>query len=87
MEAGASGDIAIAIQRRNGQITVPVYLWLGGVWVDFQTLTAAQFSTYVDARLATTSNPNGEININNPDGSITVVGQKVDGLTITRTQF
>lgn len=87
MEAGASGDISIVLLRRNGTVTVPVYLWLGSVWVDVATLTSAQFSTYVDARLATLTNPNGQININNPDGTITVVGQKVDGLTITRTQF
>lgn len=87
MEAGASGDIAVVIQRRKGDIPVPIYLWLGGAWVDVLTLTAPQFSTYVDARLATTSNPNGLLNVNNPDGSITIVGQKVDGLAISRTQF
>lgn len=83
MEAGASGDISIAILRRNGSIGVPVYLWLGGAWVDFQALTAAQFSTYVDNRLAAVNNPNG---VSYPDG-VTATPQKVDGLTITRTQF
>lgn len=87
MEPGATGDIAIAVLRRNGSINVPVYLWLGGAWIDFQALTAGQFSTYVDARLAASDNPNGEYNINHVDGAVTIAEKKVDGLTITRTQF
>ena len=84
MQAGATGDIAVAILRRNGSIAVPVYLWLGGAWVDFQSLTGAQFSTYVDARLAIEDvDPNGTIT--NEDRTIS--RRKMDGLTITRTQF
>lgn len=87
MEAGASGDIAIGILRRNGTITIPVYLWLNAAWVDLQTLTVGQWNTYVNARLVATANPNGQLNVNNPDGSVTLVGQKVDGLTVSKDQF
>ena len=52
MEPNATGDIAIAILRRKGDITVPVYLWLGGQWVDLATLTAQQFGVWVTNRLS-----------------------------------
>jgi hypothetical protein len=80
MEQGATGDISIGILRRNGSITVPVYLWLGGAWVDLAALTAAQWNTYVTARLAATTNPQATLDANANQ-------VKVDGLTITRTQF
>lgn len=84
MEAGASGDIAICILRSNGTVGVPIWLWLGGVWVDVANLTAAQFSTYVNARLATLLNPNGwAIDPTTAE----YVPQKVDGLTISKDQF
>lgn len=51
MEPNATGDIAIAILRRKGDITVPVYVWLGGQWVDLASLTAQQFSAWVTNRL------------------------------------
>lgn len=90
MEAGASGDITICIMRRNGTVGIPIWLWLGGVWVDVATLTAAQFSAYVNARLATdVPNPNGYTS--NPDSSTSAVTPairlRVDGLTISKDQF
>ena len=52
----ATGDIAIAVLRRKGDIGVPVYVWIdlgsGPSWVDFATLTAPQFSAWVDSRTA-----------------------------------
>ena len=52
MEPNATGDIAVAIQRRKGDIAVPVYLWLGGQWVDIASLTGQQFSAWVTNRLS-----------------------------------
>lgn len=54
MEPDATGNIAVAILRRNGSIASPVYLWLGGQWVDFATLTAQQFGAWVTNRLSYT---------------------------------
>lgn len=56
VDEGASGDIALAILRRNGSIGVPVYLWTLGGWVDFLTLTGPQFSAWVDVRCAGVGN-------------------------------
>jgi hypothetical protein len=55
MEPDATGNIAVVIQRRKGDITVPIYLWLGGQWVDVATLTAQQFNSWVNNRLAYTA--------------------------------
>lgn len=56
IDSSATGDIAIAIQRRKGDISVPVYVWIdlgsGPAWVDFLSLTGTQFSAWVDQRCA-----------------------------------
>lgn len=80
VEAGATGDIAVVIQRRKGDIAVPIWLWLSGAWVDVASLTAQQFNTYVTARLDSLTDPQATL-----DASGNLV--KVDGLTIARTQF
>lgn len=81
----ASGDIAIAIQRRKGDIGVPVYIWIdlgsGPVWVDFLTLTGPQFSAWVDARCAANFNYPLSPSPADPPGTQT----KVVNLTISRT--
>jgi hypothetical protein len=70
IDGDATGDIAIAILRRKGDIAVPVYLWTGGQWVDFAVIPAAQFSAWVDLR--PTLFPSGDFS-------------KTDNLTISRT--
>lgn len=70
---GASGDIALAILRRQGAIGVPVYLWTSAGWVDFAALTPVQFSAWVDLR--PTLYPPGDFSAT----------PKTESLTISRT--
>lgn len=61
MDPSAPGLVAIGVLRRNSSIATPVYVWIdlgtGAAWVDFATLTAAQFSAWVDAVTGRTGDP------------------------------
>jgi hypothetical protein len=69
VDAGATGDIAVAVLRRQGTIAVPVFVWDGAAWIDFATMTGPQFSAWVDARCAGAAQ----------------IGGKVPNVTISRT--
>ncbi len=73
IDGSATGDVAIVVLRRQGLISVPVYLWTASGWVDVSTLTVAQFSAWVDLRC---QGGGGD--------PVLPVGPKVVNLTISR---